>query len=137
METKNLIDYKALCERVMEAHEDELNPLMLVYTGGKEDERPVFRVVVLIDCCKLRFGSGSKEFWGLVGLDPETGESQWYNYNDCVSCEGWKVLDGFLKRRFGWMHQIDPGLAYEVKLQAKAQLREAIERDRVNINRKS
>lgn len=137
METKDLIDYKAKCQQVMLDNEDTLTPLMLVYTGEKEDERPVFRVVVLMDCCKLRFGSGSKEYWGLIGLDEKTGDCQWYNYNDCVSCEGWKVLDGFLKKRFGWMDQIDPGITYEVKLQAKAQLRDAVERGNGNINHQS
>ena len=46
METKR-IDYKALCEAPFEMeslYED--NFPMLVYTGRKEEERPVFRVAV-------------------------------------------------------------------------------------------
>lgn len=61
---------------------------------------------------------------GIVGLDPETGESQWYNYNDCVSLENWAVLGRLLDTRFGWMELLDPGLVYEIKIKAKAQLRE-------------
>ena len=44
METKR-IDYKALCEALFEMdapYEDNFR--MLVYTGRKEEERPVFRV---------------------------------------------------------------------------------------------
>ncbi|MFQ9020271.1 MAG: hypothetical protein ACLR6J_00230 [Parabacteroides merdae] len=44
-------------------------------------------------------------------MDPKTGETQWYNYNDCVSLENWAVLDRLLKTRFGWMELTDPALA--------------------------
>lgn len=101
-----------------------VNFKMLVYTGEKEEERPVFKTVYATDCCKVRIGTVGKEFWGIVGLDPETGESQWYNYNDCVSLEDWKVLERMLKGRFRWMELLDPGLVYETKIRAKAQLRE-------------
>lgn len=101
-----------------------VNFKMLVYTGEKDEERPVFKVVYATDCCKVRIGNPGKVFWGIVGLDPETGESQWYNYNDCVSMEGWAVLDRLLKARFGWMELLDPGLVYETKIRAKAQLAE-------------
>ena len=47
------------------------------------------------------------------GLDPKTGETQWYNYNDCVSLENWAVLDRLLKTRFGWMELTDPALVIE------------------------
>ena len=95
-----------------------------VYTGRKVDERPVFRVVIAKGECKVCIGAACKEFWGIVGLDPETGESQWYNYNDCVSLEDWAVLDRLLAKRFGWMEKMDLGLVYETKVLAKAQLAE-------------
>ena len=101
-----------------------VNFKMLVYTGEKDEERPVFKVVYATDCCKVRIGTPGKVFWGIVGLDPETGESQWYNYNDCVSLEDWVVLDRLLEKRFGWMNMLDPGLVYETKIQAKTQLAE-------------
>lgn len=101
-----------------------VNFKMLVYTGEKEEEKPVFKTVYATDCCKVRIGAAGKEFWGIVGLDPETGESQWYNYNDCVSLEDWKVLERMLKGRFRWMELLDPGLVYETRIRAKAQLRE-------------
>ena len=104
--------------------EYEVNFRMLVYTGRKAEERPVFRVVVAKGECKVCIGAPCNEFWGIIGLDPETGESQWYNYNDCVSLEGWAVLDRFLEKRFGWMEKMDPGLVYETKVLAKAQLAE-------------
>lgn len=102
----------------------EVNFQMLVYTGRKVEERPVFRVVIAKGECKVRIGVAGKEFWGIIGLDPETGENQWYNYNDCVSLEDWAVLDRLLKREFGWMEMLDPGLVYETKVLAKAQLAE-------------
>ena len=106
--------------------EYDVNFKMLVYTGKKEEERPVFRVgVVAKGECKVRIGAAGKEFWEIIGLDPETGENQWYNYNDCVSLEDWAVLERLLKREFGWMEMLDPGLVYETKVLAKAQLREA------------
>ena len=46
--------------------------------------------------------------------------------NDCVSLEGWAVLDRLLRKRFGWMEMLDPGLVYETKLLAKAQLEDAM-----------
>jgi len=119
------INYKELCEAPFEMDSAYgVNFKMLVYTGEKEEEKPVFKTVYATDCCKVRIGTVGKEFWGIVGLDPETGESQWYNYNDCVSLEDWKVLDRMLKGRFGWMELLDPGLVYETKIRAKAQLRE-------------
>ena len=56
METKR-IDYKALCEAPFEMeslYED--NFPMLVYTGRKEEERPVFRGVVAKGACKVVIG---------------------------------------------------------------------------------
>lgn len=124
METKR-IDYKALCEAPFEMdapYEDNFR--MLVYTGRKEEERPVFRVVIAKGACKVIIGQQGKEFWGITGLDTKTGESQWYNYNDCVSLENWVVLDRLLAKRFGWMEKMDPGLVHETKVLAKAQLAE-------------
>lgn len=121
------MNYKKLCEAPFEM--DSLygiNFKMLVYTGEKEEERPVFKVVYATDCCKVKIGTSGKTFWGIVGLDPETGESQWHNYNDCVSLENWAVLDRMLNARFKWMEILDPGLVYETKIRAKAQLREGI-----------
>ena len=47
METTNKIDYKALCEAPFDMDSTyEVNFRMLVYTGRKEEERPVFRVVI-------------------------------------------------------------------------------------------
>ena len=48
METKTKrIDYKALCEAPFDMDSVyEVNFRMLVYSGRKEEERPVFRVVI-------------------------------------------------------------------------------------------
>lgn len=117
------MNYKELCEAPFEMDSPYgINFKMLVYTGEKDEERPVFKVVYATDCCKVRIGSASKVFWGIVGLDAETGESQWYNYNDCVSMENWAVLDRLLKSRFGWMELSDPALVHETRILAKAQL---------------
>lgn len=120
-----LPNYKALCAVpfVMERDEMATGLRMLVYTGEKEEERPVFRVVRPITDCKVRIGRAGKEYWGIVGLDEETGECQWYNYNDCISLENWAVLDRLLKSRFGWMEKEVPELVYETKMLAKAQLK--------------
>ncbi|RHJ81199.1 hypothetical protein [Parabacteroides sp. AM08-6] len=119
------MNYKELCEAPFEMDSSyDISFKMLVYTGDKEEERPVFRVVYATDCCKVRIGTAGKLFWGIVGLDPKTGESQWYNYNDCVSLENWEVLDRLLKNRFGWMELADPALILETKVLAKAQLME-------------
>lgn len=124
MATKR-IDFKALCEAPFEMGSPyEVNFPMLVYTGQKEEERPVFRTVRAKGACKVMLGTPAKEFWGIIGLDEETGEQQWYNYNDCVSLDGWAVLDKMLQIRFGWMALVDPAIATEVKVLAKAQLRE-------------
>lgn len=112
-----------LCTIDMDS-EYEVNFKMLVYTGKKEEERPVFRVVIAKDACKVVIGTPGKELWGVTGLDPVTGEQQWYNYNDCVSLENWAVLDRLLKKRFGWMELQDPALVYETKMLAKSQLAE-------------
>lgn len=68
METKR-IDYKALCEAPFEMeslYED--NFPMLVYTGRKEEERPVFRMVFAKGSCKARArlssGSRARSFGG-------------------------------------------------------------------------
>ena len=128
METSRLkIDYKALCEAPFNMDSPyEANFKMLVYTGRKRDQHPVFRVVIAKGECKVCIGTPGREFWGIVGMDPTTGENRWYNYNDCVSLENWAVLDRFLAKRFGWMEILDPGLVYETKILAKAQLEEAL-----------
>lgn len=119
------MNYKELCETPFEMDSPYgINFKMLVYTGEREEERPIFKVVYATDCCKVKIGTSGKTFWGIVGLDPETGESQWYNYNDCVSLENWTVMDRMLNTRFGWMGILDPGLVHEIKIRAKAQFGE-------------
>lgn len=123
MEIKKRIDYKELSQAPFETIKaNELSLKMLVYTGKKEEERPVFRRVIALTDCKVRIETAGKEYWGIVGMDEITGESQWYNYNDCVSLENWAVLDRLLKKRFGWMEIMDPGLVYETKILAKSML---------------
>lgn len=123
MEIKKRIDYKELSQAPFETIKaNELSLKMLVYTGKKEEERPVFRRVIALTDCKVRIGTAGKEYWGIVGMDEITGESQWYNYNDCVSLENWAVLHRLLKKRFGWMEIMDPGLVYETKILAKSML---------------
>ena len=125
METRKRIDYKALCEAPFDMDSTyEVNFRMLVYTGRKVEERPVFRVVIAKGECKVRIGAAGREVRGIIGLDPETGENQWYNYNDCVSREDWAVLARMLKREFGRIEMLAPGLGYETKVLAKAQLAE-------------
>lgn len=125
IEMAERINYKALCEAPFEmGSEYEVNFKMLVYTGEKNKEHPVFKVVRAVSECKVQIGSAGKNYWGIVGLDTATGECQWYNYNDCVSLENWAVLDRMLKKRFGWMEMLDPKLVYETKALAKAMLRE-------------
>ncbi len=120
-------DYKALSEAPFNMDSSyDVNFRMLVYTGQKEEERPVFRVVLAKGECKVRIGVAGKEFWGIVGLDPATGENQWYNYNDCVSLENWAVLDRLLEKRFGWMGRISPALVEEIKAEARKLLKSAI-----------
>ena len=64
MEAKKRIDYKALCEAPFDMDSEyDVNFKMLVYTGKKEEERPVFRVVVAKGECKVRIGAAGKEFW--------------------------------------------------------------------------
>ena len=45
----------------------EVNFRMLVYTGRKVEERPVFRVVIAKGECKVRIGAAGKEFWASSG----------------------------------------------------------------------
>ena len=62
METTNKIDYKALCEAPFDMDSTyEVNFRMLVYTGRKEEERPVFRVVIAKGECKVCIGAACKE----------------------------------------------------------------------------
>ena len=123
MEIKKRIDYKELSQAPFETIKaNELSLKMLVYTGKKEEERPVFRRVIALTDCKVRIGTAGKEYWGIVGMDEITGESQWYNYNVCVCLENWAVLVRLLKKRFGWMEIMDPGLVYETKILAKSML---------------
>ena len=124
MEAKKKIDYKALCEAYIDKIDEvEDGCMLLVYTGKKDEELPIFRVVWANDCTKARIDG--KYLWGIVAFDPIDRETQWHNYNDCVNLENWAVLDRLLKKRFGWMEKMDPGLVYEIKLLAKAQLKEA------------
>ena len=122
METKR-IDYKALCEALfeMDAPYEDNFPLSVPVATFLQVLR-LFRVVIAKGACKVVIGQQGKEFWGITGLDTKTGETQWYNYNDCVSLENWAVLDRLLKTRFGWMELTDPALVIETKMLAKAQL---------------
>lgn len=121
------MNYKELCEAPFEMDSPYgVNFEMLVYTGEKREELPVFKTVLAIECCKVRIGASGKDFWGIVGFDPKTEESQWYNYNDCVSLENWAVLDRMLKSRFGWMELTAPELILAIRTHAKAQLAEGI-----------
>ncbi|MGM9759696.1 MAG: hypothetical protein ACI30I_06220 [Parabacteroides sp.] len=91
---------------------------MLVFTGERDDEqRPVFKNVLATDACKVVINN--KEYWGILGMDLQTAETQWYNYNDCVSLENWAVLDRLLSTRFAWMQVTDPSIVCEVKRQAR------------------
>ena len=118
------INYKERCQALFDMESPYTpNFRMLVYTGRKEEERPVFRVVRAVGECKLLTPAG-KTLWGVVGLDEATGECQWYDYKRCVSLEDWAVLDRLLRREFGWMELTDPGLLRETRILAKAQLRE-------------
>lgn len=68
METRKRIDYKALCEAPFDMDSEyEVNFRMLVYTGRKEEERPVFRVVIAKGACKVVIGQQGKEFWESPG----------------------------------------------------------------------
>ena len=75
METKTKrIDYKALCYAPFDMDSEyEVNFKMLVYTGKKEEERPVFRVVIAKDACKVVIGTPGKELWGVTGFAGELG----------------------------------------------------------------
>lgn len=124
MKTKR-IDFRQLCEAPFDMDSEyDVNFRMLVYTGEKREEKPVFRTVIAKGECKVSLGNPAKEFWGIIGFDQKTGENQWYNYNDCVSLDGWGVLDRLLRSRFGWMATVDPAIAEEVKARAKAQFAE-------------
>lgn len=116
-------DYKALCEAPFEMESGyEVNFKILVYTEEKEEERPVFKVMRAKGECKVR--KQGRWYWGITCLDETTGEIEWVDYNNCVSLEDWAVLDRLLKCKFGWMELLDPGLAYETRVLAKAQLKE-------------
>lgn len=59
MEKTKRIDYKALCEAPFNMGSAyEVNFRILVYTGRKAEERPVFRVVIAKGECKVRIGGG-------------------------------------------------------------------------------
>ena len=117
----NKQDYKSLCERTVKEY-NGLMQVILVYTDKMDDnQRPVFKTVEVIDCCKVRFMG--REYWGFVAHDPKTDEVEWYNYNNCVSLEDFDLLRRLLDARFGWMRQIN-GLREETIVLAKAKLRE-------------
>lgn len=121
------IDYKALCERAIEDYESQGEGMkMLVYTRRIKDNMPVFKTVWASLACKNQVGSAGKTYWGIVGFDPVTEEDQWFNYNDCVSLEGWAVLDRRLKDNFGRKGSLDPNMADELRTRARAQLREGV-----------
>ena len=117
-------DYKALCfAPFREVEKKGLYFPVLVYTGEKDaDERPVFRTLLAEAPLKVKWPNG-KTYWGISCYDANTGESEWFDYRDCVSLEDWDVLCRLLYSQFAWMRQID-GLTEEVILLAKAQFRE-------------
>lgn len=95
---------------------------VLVYTGKTDEEfLPVFRTMLAEGPEMVMFGGEVR--WGLSCLDKATGESRWFDYRDCVSLEGWAVLDRFLRCRFGWVAR-ESGLREEIRTMARAQLRE-------------
>lgn len=95
---------------------------VLVYTGKEDDEcRPLFKTVLAE--APMKVNAGGKILWGISGYDAETGESQWYGYNDCVSLENFDVLRRMLHQRYRWMEMVD-GIREETILLAKAQLEE-------------
>ena len=50
----NKQDYKSLCERTVKEY-NGLMQVILVYTDKMDDnQRPVFKTVEVIDCCKVR-----------------------------------------------------------------------------------
>lgn len=114
-------NYKEMCYKPFSESESQgLYFPVLVYAEMRdEDERPIFRVVLAESPLKVKIDG--VEYWGISGYDPETGESQWYNYNDCVSFEDWDVLRHLLRKRFAWMKLVD-GMYEETILLAKAQL---------------
>lgn len=114
-------NYKEMCYKPFSESESQgLYFPVLVYAEMRdEDERPIFRVVLAESPLKVKIDG--VEYWGISGYDPETGESQWYNYNDCVSFEDWDVLRRLLRKRFAWMKLVD-GMYEETILLAKAQL---------------
>ena len=121
------MNYKELCEVPFKIGSlYGVNFEILVYTGEKREQLPVFKTVLAIDYCKVRDRVSGKEFCGIIGFDPKTEESQWYNYNDCVSLESWAVLDRMLKSRFGWMELRAPELILAIRTHAKAQLAEGV-----------
>lgn len=95
---------------------------VLVYTGKEDDEcRPLFKTVLAE--APMKVNAGGKILWGISGYDVETGESQWYGYNDCASLEDFDVLRRMLHQRYRWMEMVD-GMREETILLAKAQLKE-------------
>ena len=95
----------------------------MVYTGEKDErEHPVFQTLLAEAPLKVKQLNG-KTYWGISCLDTQTGESEWFDYRDCVSLEDWDVLRRLLYSRFGWMRQIN-GLTESVILAAKAQFEE-------------
>lgn len=118
MKTKK--DYKQLCYSPFEKGYTYFP--MLVYAGRNDEEcRPLFKTVLAE--APLKVNAGGKILWGISGYDAETGESQWYGYNDCASLEDFDVLRRMLHQRYRWMEMVD-GMREETILLAKAQLEE-------------
>lgn len=111
-------DYRALCFRAFEGKGGIYFPIM-VYTGERDErELPKFRVVLAENVVRMR--RDGLDYWGISCQDEETGDSQWYDYRDCVSLENWDVLRRMLTYRFGWMRWVE-GLTERVINQAKEQ----------------
>lgn len=116
-------DYKALSLLPFVGGRKGLYFPVLVYTGEKDErEHPVFRTLLAEAPLKVKQLNG-KTYWGISCLDTQTGESEWFDYRDCVSLEDWDVLRRLLYSCFGWMRQIN-GLTESVILAAKAQFEE-------------
>nr|DAV70846.1 MAG TPA: hypothetical protein [Caudoviricetes sp.] len=97
---------------------------VLVWTGKDDEEcRPVFKTVMAEAPAKVN--KSGYDVWGIVGFDAVSGESEWYEYNHCVSLEDFGVLDKMLATRYSWMQHIS-GMKEETKLLAKAQWKEGV-----------
>lgn len=118
------INYWEKCHEAF--HLMEEHSKMLVYTGFRKDGLPVFKVVYCMTPCAVKIGTNGKEYWGFVAIDLSTSTAMWYNYNDCVSLENWKLLTKLIDTRFEWMNRDDSKQALLTMYAAKKQLQDYI-----------